>query len=657
MKKLWLFFFVAYVLVNPASIWGQNNDQEGFLPIGLTEEEKLRLDEIGINHRNTRAPEGEVRNPAEWERSEGVIIRWPLGISISLVAEMSEDLIVTTIVANSSEENSARNSYSAGGVNMANVQFILAPTNSIWTRDYGPWFIFEDNTLAIVDHIYNRPRPYDDLIPQVIGAQWGLDVYGMDLITTGGNHMSDGLGMSMSTRLVYDENPGKTPAQVDSIMLAYLGNDYTVLDYIESGGIHHIDCWAKFLNPTTILVKDVSPGNPSYSLLNARADYLAQQISAWGRPYTIVRVYCPSGTAYTNSVILNDKVLVPVFGGAYDNMALQTYQTAMPGYEILGFSGSWLDDDAIHCRTMGVPDRLMLFVDHDPLWGRVSGLAGQYPVSAFITACSGENLIADSLKIYYKIDNNPWQSAALNTTSEPDSFYGAIPAQNPGSQISYYLKAADYSGRAETHPFIGQPGAHSFSVNFPPQIISPDSFTIEAGAYFSYSPEIIDNDDSEHAIAYIDYPAWLTVQNDSIFGNAPDGPIEQGFNVEVADSYDTVNHTVTLFIIREHVYAYLTGDANMYVGHWPPTVTGSDVTYLVNFFRGIETSRPCLLDGFWASADANGDCRVIGSDVTKIVTYFRGIGVLQYCTDFEPLWPTPYDVPDEAPDGWPNCEN
>ena len=66
MKKLLLFFFTLSLLANPSYVWGENNDQEEFLPIGLTEEEMLRLDEIGINHRNTRDPEGEVRNPAEW---------------------------------------------------------------------------------------------------------------------------------------------------------------------------------------------------------------------------------------------------------------------------------------------------------------------------------------------------------------------------------------------------------------------------------------------------------------------------------------------------------------------------------------------------------------------------------------------------------------
>jgi len=107
-------------------------------------------------------------------------------------------------------------------------------------------------------------------------------------------------------------------------------------------------------------------------------------------------------------------------------------------------------------------------------------------------------------------------------------------------------------------------------------------------------------------------------------------------------------------------YAYLPGDVNMSGGTWPPAATGPDVTYLVNFFRGIPTSVPCKFDGtpglFWASADANGDCNIIGSDVTKLVNVFRGIGSTQYCPDFEPLWHTPGELPVEMPVGWPGCE-
>jgi hypothetical protein len=99
---------------------------------------------------------------------------------------------------------------------------------------------------------------------------------------------------------------------------------------------------------------------------------------------------------------------------------------------------------------------------------------------------------------------------------------------------------------------------------------------------------------------------------------------------------------------------YRPGDANMWAGGWPPGVISGDVTYLVNYFRRITSA--CNLDGFYCSADINGDCQVLGNDVTAFVNFFRGSGTIQYCPDYPPAWPTPGDIPAEAPPGWPNCE-
>lgn len=604
---------LASSLLSSTSVCSEDTD--GFLPIGLTEEEKGRLHEIGKSHRATDAPPGELRNPAEWEPSVGVIIRWPLGISVALVREMSEDLMVTTIVANSSEQTAATNAYQTGGVVMANTQFLVAPTNSIWTRDYGPWFIFADNDLAIVDHIYNRPRPLDDVIPQALGAQWGLPVYGMDLIHTGGNHMSDGLGRSMSTRLVYNENPGKTPAQVDSIMLAYLGNAYTVLDYIESGGIHHIDCWAKFLNPTTILVKDVPVGSYSYNLLNARAEYLSQQISAWGQPYTIVRIYCPTGTAYTNSIILNNKVLVPIFGSGSDNAALQTYRDAMPGYEVIGFTGSWYDDDAIHCRTMGVPDQYMLRLHHVPLV-RVADSLPEYEIGALIQALSGADLIDDSVTIIYQVDGEEWTEAVLSADSEPDWYGGSIPGQSAGSIVSYYIKAADVSGRVETHPYIGEPWAHRFSVNVTPTILADASILCTGGSSINFCPSISDADDTTHLISYANYPLWLTVSGDCLSGTVPQGFTgTESFDVFATDGFNTAGLSV-------HLQVILCGDVNGdSIG---PDL--SDLIYLVNYLFNAGPEPPSAL-----ASDINGSGGIDLSDLIYLVNVMFNGGPAATC--------------------------
>lgn len=602
-----ILIFLSFMCILSSFAAVADDNREDLLPIGLTDEEMTRLHEIGRGFVPTAPPTGPIRNCAEWEPSEGVIIRWPLGIPYSLIAEMSEGLTVTTIVGSVTEENQAIAAYTAQGVVMDSTDFIIAPTNSIWVRDYGPWFIFDDaGQLAIVDHVYNRPRPDDDQIPWVIGSLWDMSVYGMSLTHTGGNHMSDGLGRSMSTRLVYDENPGLSHSQIDSIMLAYVGNDYTVLDYIESGGIHHIDCWAKFLNPTTILVKDVSPSNSSYALLNARAEYLSQQVSAWGQTYTIVRVYCPYGTAYTNSLILNDKVFVPTFGSSYDDSALSVYHNAMPGYEILGFDGSWYDNDAIHCRAMGVPDRGMLEIRHVPLTTTGDTL-NDYFVSVHIIAHSGETLITDSLKILYQ-SKSTFQSAPLYTTAVADSFYGYIPAQKAGTQVQYYIQAADNSGRVETHPYVGQAGPHKFTVNQPPQIVSPDSIICQALSEIRYCPEIIDNDDTAFTLTYADYPDWLSVVNDSLVGTAPDSSLMTEFTVTVSDPYWTTDKTIILRV-------YICGDVDADGG-----VNISDAVALIDYiFHSGPPPDP------ESAGDANNDAAVNIADAIYLINYiFKG---------------------------------
>ncbi|MCP4581184.1 MAG: hypothetical protein GY839_06165 [candidate division Zixibacteria bacterium] len=118
----------------------------------------------------------------------------------------------------------------------------------------------------------------------------------------------------------------------------------------------------------------------------------------------------------------------------------------------------------------------------------------------------------------------------------------------------------------------------------------------------------------------------------------------------------TESDTTELNVIMGQAYQYLPGDVNMYNGAWPPMVIGGDVTYLVSFMRGMPSSQRCEFDGFWCSADANGDCLVIGSDVTKLVGYFRGMGSMLWCQDYPTTWSTPDDLPAEAPDGWPGCE-
>ena len=35
--------------------------------------------------------------------------------------------------------------FTSNGVDLGRVEWLVKPTDSIWTRDYGPWFVFDGN--------------------------------------------------------------------------------------------------------------------------------------------------------------------------------------------------------------------------------------------------------------------------------------------------------------------------------------------------------------------------------------------------------------------------------------------------------------------------------------------------------------------------------
>ena len=445
------------------------DDIETGLPIHLTEDELTRLHEIGLGHIATAPPSGPVRQCAEWEPVTGVLIRYNMGFGLpgELIAEYAEDITVHVLTFEDQVSN-AYNSLENDGVNMANVEFIIAATNSMWTRDYGPQFIFSGGAWGITDHIYNRPRPDDDQVNWVLGTEWGSPVYGTDVVHTGGNYMADGHGKGFSTDLVLEENTELTIEQLEGFMLDYLGIDeYIIVPDIAEDGIHHIDCWAKLLNEETILVKEVPSDHPHYDALEANVAYLETLTNSYGRPYDIVRVFCgrlrrDEVAAYTNSVILNDKVFVPLFGISTDADALATYAAAMPGYEVLGYEGSWLSDDAIHCRSMGVHDRYMLIVDTNPIQDQEAN-SQEYRVSAFIDDRSEAGLVGDSLIVFWRLAGEPaFDALSLSGTIYPDSFETFIPGQTDHAEIEYYIMAKDNTGRRETRPMAAPGALYSF---------------------------------------------------------------------------------------------------------------------------------------------------------------------------------------------------
>jgi agmatine deiminase len=436
----------------------------------MSEEEKSLFHLVGKGYKGTDPPPGDVRQIAEFDQVEGVLIAYPntFGISYQFIAAMSQETVVTTIVANNTQLNNVTNLYQNNGVNMTNVSFLVAPVNSYWTRDYGPWFVrYGNDQIGVVDFIYNRPnRPLDNAIPQKVAQFMGLSWFGMDLIHAGGNYMTDGYGISASSDLVWNENPSLTQSQISQIVQNYLGVDtYHVVPDPNNTYIDHIDCWGKHLGVDKIMIREVPTSHPQYNAIEATAAYFAAQPSAWGNNYRVYRVWTPNNQPYTNSLILNNRVFVPIMGSMWDTPALESYAEAMPGYEIIGVTGSWQSTDALHCRTIGIADRNMLFIQHYPLIGNQS-VQPQYSIVAEITAYSGAAVLNNDVKVFYSINDEPYQAQVMTHTGGKNYTYTFI-TEIPGSKVEYYLTAVDIAGNMANHPYIGAPDPHIFYVGEP----------------------------------------------------------------------------------------------------------------------------------------------------------------------------------------------
>ncbi|MBW6515786.1 MAG: agmatine deiminase family protein [Candidatus Cloacimonetes bacterium] len=165
-----------------------------------------------------------VRMVAEWEPAAGTLIRWPLGIPSGLVYELAADDTLYVLVANNSAQNSATNTFNSWNVNMDHVVFIHAPTNSHWTRDWGPVSIFDGNgEWSIVDFFFDgypwvpalRERySLDNAVNAQLASFFNAPLYQMPVYFTGGNVMTDGYGSAFSTRQMIDENNPEYPPPV-----------------------------------------------------------------------------------------------------------------------------------------------------------------------------------------------------------------------------------------------------------------------------------------------------------------------------------------------------------------------------------------------------------------------------------------------------------
>ena len=312
---------------------------------------------------------------------------------------------------------------------------------------------------------------------------------------TGGNFMSDGMGTGFSSELILDENsggyawngpsgnvfyPNHTLSEIEDIMQDFMGiQTYILMETLPYDGIHHIDMHMKLLDEETILMAEYPPGVADGPQIEANLQYvLSNYNSAFGTAYKVVRIPSPPSVSgnypntngyyrtYTNSVFVNNTVLVPFYRQEYDTIAQRIYEEALPGYNIVGIdvdnSGVNLIaySGAIHCITHSVGANEPLLIQHQSL--EDTPPLSSYTVSANIQHTSGVN----TAQVYYTTDLATGFSPPITMTNTSNNTWEAdIPGtMSSGQKVYYYMEAIANNGKMMKRPMPAPVGYFDFKI-------------------------------------------------------------------------------------------------------------------------------------------------------------------------------------------------
>lgn len=433
---------------------------------------------------------------AEWEELQALVITWrgQTAILSEIVRAARLECRVIICCNDQNTINSAKTTLQNNNVDLSSgVDFVLIPNNSIWVRDYGPNCVYANgvDSLYFIDWIYNRPtRPLDNNLPVLLGNWMQIPVYATtaaphQMVHTGGNFMSDGMGTGFSSELILEENqpgnpygiPALSEMQLDELMRNFMGIDrYIKMSTLPFDLIHHLDMHMKLLDEETLLVGEYPEGTADGPQIEANIQYVLSQFkSPFGTPYKVVRIPMPPHNnlypdnggnyrTYANAVFVNKTVLVPFYQPTYDTTAQRIWETALPGHKILGIDCNSIIPSlgAIHCITkeIGVADPLRIV--HQPLSCQDNAGIEGYPIYATLQHRDG----IEWGKIWYATQpDGPFQSIAMQALLSNDTvdvWMGVLPTQSSGTDVYYYLSAGAKNGKVVDRPLTGKSGAWKF---------------------------------------------------------------------------------------------------------------------------------------------------------------------------------------------------
>ena len=343
---------------------------------------------VNVNQRRLLLP--------EWHEQWGVMLAWPHHSTdwvdnldaaeqcyVKLVGAIVRFEKVLLLCQDATHRLRIETRLTQDSIALASIVFVEIPYDDTWARDFGFITITSETGLRLLDFEFTAwggkfAASQDNGINRVLFRQSVLascDTEAHDLVLEGGSIETDGLGTLLTTRrclLNPNRNPDLSESEIEERLTQALGVSRVLWlshGYLEGDDTDaHIDTLARFVNPTTLVHLSCSdPADSHFAELQAMTEELAQLTQLDGSPYTLIAIDIQPpiyrdkrrlGASYVNFLMVNEAVLVPIYGHPEsDQAALQAIELACPDRTVVPINCLPLieQNGSLHCVTMQIP--------------------------------------------------------------------------------------------------------------------------------------------------------------------------------------------------------------------------------------------------------------------------------------------------------------
>ena len=221
---------------------------------------------------------------------------------VDIIAAAQARIRIISLVSSAEERRDVAEALLTAGLPAGCVTFAYVPAATMWVRDYGPFSVIQpDGTVAFLDAAYTtvRANEIDDQVPEHLGRILATPVEPLPLTMEGGDLLSNGEGLSLSSQRLILRNEQERSYDLEttwSLVQDRFGfTDWIPLPSLVGEPTGHLDMFVTLLAPDLAVVGRYDPADDEENA--ARLDWVARTLAAkqWrGRPIRVERVTMPA---------------------------------------------------------------------------------------------------------------------------------------------------------------------------------------------------------------------------------------------------------------------------------------------------------------------------------------------------------------------------